>query len=940
MAELDDYGMPIVPNVPLGPTRPEPGVPAEQGQNKRPKFRGLAKAIEDYTGGDPEKIQELIDEVEKAADKVIERGSPLTRKLVQHTKDAYEEAVNFLSQGSVKDPWTYQAVKDYATRFIELRARVAKGKTGGRVKAETVLGWYSCILVCIVGYTYDPETGFKVGGKLLYKEDLARNLLDHVKEVTKELNLDRHSSKNKKSCGLPEARIMIEYLVRSSPTRGRLRSLQLICVVIICLACGIRPSSLCAGCQEDIDAEKFMIMGDFKLYNRGQFAIDIDMNVDNLKGYNSTVVGRRMNIWLRALSKGHNMIFDTFWIVIYIWARGCLAGYPTIHDLLTTQDAELVITSPNEPFLLAPNRGATKLDNKPWNANGLGRAMSGLAKSCNLHGVTMYSYRRGFANTMSVTRGREETSMAMGHKDGQSVLTVNYSHGAGNIDLLGIMTGEAADQYRPGAESALQMRVRVGVAVMMLSKAIAQSSTINDNLDEDNPDTAADGGDVDVHKADGELEKLDTKISDAWSKYMDSLDRGSALYRAVDPYKKTNVGILKNIKGHKLYLKAAKKPEFVKRMEPVEKELREACEKYRKRTQFLRKKGKIEAEKELEKNKATTNKPSVENTDTALRHVQTSSTLVSEAVKQAPNPHRSNATAGASNAAGPSNVAGPSKSNVSEPTQALDEAHQAIEKLSRDEEEDEDEVRESYRELRRFKQNNLMGAAHLQDVEEAADAPEPPPEGEWKDQDEQEQIPMASTYDIRVFLTRMVLDPILFEREMRAQIEADGGKILCQKCRIYVGEDEEPHNYASLSNLMRHIREKHTEWSELVPQMECGDSFKCPGVCGADQQFDSIEEVYDHCLSDDCPDHEAFRMMHAEHEAQHTKRYEEQSRYRQEGGSASHRMYHHGLYLNYLRALTEDDLLELADEYEIPREEVQPHVGLMLENLHFIATEE
>ncbi|CAE6442389.1 unnamed protein product [Rhizoctonia solani] len=931
--ELDDYGMPIAPTART--TRPEPSALAERSlaRNKDGgiKLRGLAKSIDDYTHGDSDQIRELIDQVEAAANKTVELGSPLTRKLVNHTKTAYEHAVDFLSQNSVENHWIYDVVKHYAVRFLELRARVAKGKGGGRVKAQTVLGWYSCLIICIVKYTHDPITGFKMGGKLLYKERFADDMLAHVKQISQTLKLDRHTSK-KKICGLEETRIMIEHLIKSSVLRCRLSRLQLIAVMIICLATGLRPSSFCAGCEEDEELGKFMKMGDFKLYNRGNFAIDIELTVNNSKNHNATILGSSMNFWLRALTKTHNIIFDTFWIVAFIWARGCLANYPTPHDLLTTKDAELVITSPDEPFLLVPNKGATKLLMKPWTAKGLSAAISGVGKACGL-GVTQYSFRRNFANKAGIALGGQEASMAMGHQEGQTVLSTNYSHGAGNYDLLGIMVGEATEQYRPGTETALQMRVRVGTAVVTLSKAIAQSNRMDYDLadsdsDSDSPEPEDNNGVVDVDKAlkreDEELQQHEKRMEIQWTLYLDTFGRGSPLYEAVKGYKRTQISILGKITKHNLYQKAAKDPKFLARVEPAEKALRDANVLYRKCIQATRKRGKTEGAKALEQKKKE-NVASIQDTDASLAYLKEPSTLLTEASKTA-------STSKSTSAPGPSRTT----ANASN----LSATEQTIEALSRDEDEDQDEIEEVYQNLQGFKQNNLAGQKHIDAVKEAADGvPEEgdSDEGEWKDHDEPERIPLASAYDMRVSLTSLALDPILFEREMQAQIEADDGKILCQKCRVYCDEDEEPHNFSSLSHLKRHMWQQHTEWSELVLKMKYQDRFMCPGCCGSQQQFDSIDEVYEHCLSDDCPDNVAFEMMKADHDANHERRYKVQKDYEQEGGNAKHRTVHHRKYLEYLRELTEDDLLDLADEYEFDRAEVLPHVALMLRNIHFVA---
>ncbi|KDN36110.1 hypothetical protein RSAG8_11057, partial [Rhizoctonia solani AG-8 WAC10335] len=875
--------MPIEPDAFQAPARPEPGVLAEQS---------LARRKDGH-------------EVEAAATKVIETGSPLTRKLVQHTKNAYEVAVKFLSGDSCTDPWVYQAVKEYSIRFIELRARVAKGKGGGLVKAETVLGWYSCLLICIVKYTYDPDTGFKVGGIVFdYKEQLASDLLDHVKNVTTTLKLDRHSARNKKTCGLPEARIMIEHLIRTSCDRGRLPRLQLIAVNIICLACGIRPSSLCAGSPEDKADGKYMKIGDIKLESG---PICHRCRVERGK---SQVLGRSMNIWLRALTKSHNIIFDTFWIVSYIWARGCLAAYPELPDLLTTKDAQLVITSPDEPFLCTPNQGATKLLNTPWSAKGLSGAMSGLGRDCRLEGVTMYAYRRGFAQKMAMAIGHTEASMAMGHKDGESVLSRHYSNGAGNYNLLGIMVGEATDQYRPGAESShnpLELR--------------------NPNDEDSEPEVEVDEV-VDVQTALKRVQKSDEKfIKEFQAGFCEADEELQELKRSLARHWSlgdTWTHLVEEITSHKLYTEAAKDQEFLAQAKKAENALREVNERYQKCSQGVLKRGKIEAKDKLDKKRAKETKASIQDTDAALGYLKETPELLNEASK-------------ASAASLAPSAPRPSGSKTSTSASKI-EAEKAIQDLSRDEEEDDQgEVTEVYKELGKFKPNNLAGKKHGEAFQEAMDGTPDEPEGEWKDKDEPERIPLASAYDMRVSLATLALDPILFQREMEAQIKADGGKILCQKCRLYCEEGEEPHNFKTLSSLKRHMWQQHTEWSELIPKMECGDCFMCPGSCGSKQQFDSIEKVYKHCLSDDCPDNEAFKMMETQHNLNHDKRYKEQKKYEQEGGNARARTVHDKKYLQYLRGLTEDDLLELADIYEVPRERVQPHIPLMLRNLHFLA---
>jgi hypothetical protein len=72
-------------------------------------------------------------------------------------------------------------------------------------------------------------------------------------------------------------------MLASSVFRGRIVKLQLTSVVIIALYTGLRPSSFCAGHKEDVALEKYMKMGDLKIWNRGDLRFDIELDVYNFK---------------------------------------------------------------------------------------------------------------------------------------------------------------------------------------------------------------------------------------------------------------------------------------------------------------------------------------------------------------------------------------------------------------------------------------------------------------------------------------------------------------------------------------------------------------------------------------------------------------------------------------------------------------------------------
>ncbi|KAG8712020.1 hypothetical protein FRC11_001220 [Ceratobasidium sp. 423] len=987
--QYDEYGIPIQTPAPE-PSVLRPMAPANTvlttGKHSKHAF---AKAILAYGENDPEKLQELINEVQQAAEKVVERGSYLTRKLINHTKEAYEVAVELLSEGGTPDPWTRTAVLEYSGQFIELRARVAKGQRGGRVQASTVGGWYSCLVICISKYAYDPATDFKCGPKMLYREGLVDRLLQRVDNVIKTFKLNRHPLRVKRSCGLPEARITIEFLIQSTVNRGRLRALQLICVLIIMLGTGLRPSTLCAGHQEDIEAGKFMSMGDLTFWNRGKFQIDVQIAAKNFKaslpgtfrlyliifqGHNTSILGKEGDYWLKALTKSHNIIFDTFWIVGYVFARGGFI-YKTIRELVTTQDDPLVLATPEAPLLLACKPGGTELVDRPWTARKMGHAITAASKGAGLENVTSYDYRRGFANDMTVKVGADETSVALGHKDRQTVLSTHYSHAAGNYNLLGIRTGEDTEQYRPGAETALQMRVRIGIAMVVVSKAIARTMSGDPSGDEDESEdetglNTENTAGPSVEKAikaskkedqefiqkfqeefrakDEILQNKEDILKAKWEAYLNTFTRGSPLYNLAKGYKKTNIGILNNIKQHKFYVTRASDPEFRAEAEAAEKELRDANEALRYHFQQAQKKASRQATSLLrERNEGASS--TVQAKDAALDYLKGTSSLITDASKAlsnsgaGPSPpvgpsgsksrrKKSSKSKSKSSKAGSSKTAPEPANPPARPTGPLDketaEAH--IASISTEElDESDGEVADVYQQLEKFKLNNLAGGDTLEAAKKTFHQEE-----EWGDKDQEERLKIAEPYDLRVELLDMALDPIMFERELKAQIQADDGKILCQKCKVYGGS---PTSFKNRGNLKRHMWQQHTDWSELILKMESGDRFRCPGGCGDDQLFDTPDKVYEHCVSDDCVDQKAFQMMKDQHDLIQERKYQEQNAPR-EGGRIQARAARRRAFLLYLLELTEEDLLELAEEFEVPLEDVKPHLKLMLKNANFVAT--
>ncbi|KAG9086038.1 hypothetical protein FS749_003948 [Ceratobasidium sp. UAMH 11750] len=996
----DKYGNPIVPakDTPVaGPsanpsTNPEiPGAYALNAAAKAPitgtivgkkgrPLKHFEKLIVRATGNSMDGLQDLIQECVKAAAETIERGSPLTRKLHQNAKETYEIAVEVLSEGQVAigEAWARGTVAKYAPLYLDFRVRVSKGQKGGVVKASTVGGWCSQIVVCIARYTHDPATGQKCGAVLLYREGLVEKLVDRVHYAVKTYGCDRYVTRSDTSCGLHEVRLLIEEAITVSTERGRLARMQLICQIIMGVACAARPSSLSAGCEEDIKDKKYLKFGEIRIYQRARATWDVQIDLRNHKGHNATIQGQSRLFWFRALQRVQNLLFDPWWIVAYTWARGALEKYKTLEDLLTTEDDELVITRPNEPFFVSAVPGGTKLDySKPMLAKRLSETMKRLGERINIPDLTMYTLRRDFANDASNKLGPAAASLVLNHKDQASILTEHYSRGAGNLDLLGIRTGEASEHFLPGAESALAMRVRVGSAMIMLSKAIALSGQLGgQSLEEESTDMVLSRGDdamAKVKELDAEaiaeaqekackedelLHARGLEVDHHWKLYLSTFGEGSELYTAASRYSHA-LSVISKIKSLPSYKAAIKDKKTEDKYEEAEASLRIATKLYNQRKQAVRKVAKQKAEKELALKRSKSNIDTIRDKDAALEYFNQTSSLITAAVTASSSKSRTKTISTLNDPPPPASpepgstpvvpLATDSGSGTAPTTTTMSPDDRVAAINQAEEEEPLEDILASYKESLSYKPNNLIGDGNyraaveeLLDVEirdaeppkeQPLDSDTPPPE--WKDDDMPELIKDVSTADVRIALMKTVLDPLLFQRETEERIKADG-KVLCYKC-IESRPDAEPRAFSTLSNLKRHMWQQHTAWSDLPAKMKCGTRFMCPGACGRAKQFDSVDEVYGHCLSKDCKDQEGYLAMKAAHDSIDQRRYEVQKHKLEETATVYRRDQKRAQHLAYFASLHEEDLLDLAEELEVPREDVEPHLVLMMKNFHFVA---
>ncbi|KAG9089966.1 hypothetical protein FS749_000920 [Ceratobasidium sp. UAMH 11750] len=223
---------------------------------------------------------------------------------------------------------------------------------------------------------------------------------------------------------------------------------------------------------------------------------------------------------------------------------------------------------------------------------------------------------------------------------------------------------------------------------------------------------------------------------------------------------------------------------------------------------------------------------------------------------------------------------------------------------------------------------------------EQQDAPEQDGQGEdipveevWEDEDTTSIVEGVDIVHMRHYLMMMVSGPILFEQQFRKEIEANGGELVCPKCREFLPEGTWT-IFSKVSNLGKHMRNAHTDWKDLKYKMACGpNKFKCPGACDSSQT-----DVREHCLSPECVDQQAFLDMKKSHDLAEKLRLEsrrdEFARDRTEHPRNRRKI--RARQIRYLSTLDRGDILELADEFKIPHHEVEPYADKMLAITRFI----
>ncbi|KAG8700776.1 hypothetical protein FRC09_005767, partial [Ceratobasidium sp. 395] len=627
----------------------------ESGLQPKPgRTHHLEAALSKFIEGDPEKYQKLLEDIQEAVKEVIERGSPLTRAKYASAKLSFEVTVKLLTPNVQPplDPWARSVVNRYAEEYLEFRATVVRGRQGENVKAITVCGWYASLVVVIARNAYDPATGQKCGGVLLYREGLCKRLEDRVYTIIQQKKLVRFSRRRaRRTFGPAEVQTVIEHLVKSSIDRGRLVRIQEWCALIMAMMAATRPGSLCAAHPEYKENKQYLQVGDLHLRLTGPVTYQIEIDIRHLKGSNQTAQGRVVNYLFGPVRLIKNLLFDNWVIVVYLWGRGCLPQYETLNDLINAKEDELVLSKKEEPFFLSSAPGGTRLiPNEALSSSRLSGNVGDACKASGFPDLAFYDLRKDAANDFERKLGSGAASLHLAHKEAATLVTEHYSLGAGNVDITGVRTGEAVDQFAHGYESRLAMRARDGTALCYISNVIALAGkTDSDDSDEEGGDEndnveramekAKKAREVLVETAvenalreSEEVRKCQAVVEQRWDAWIQTFVPGSDLYmhyKLKSPYMvQTNISEVKKWAQYKAAVE--EDAGFKAEVEAAEKALRDAFDSFATKKKFISKVTTRAIKKELDQKQIETHADTYKDKNRAIEYLERPSALAAK----------------------------------------------------------------------------------------------------------------------------------------------------------------------------------------------------------------------------------------------------------------------------------------------------------------------
>ncbi|CEL51566.1 hypothetical protein RSOLAG1IB_00101 [Rhizoctonia solani AG-1 IB] len=803
-----------------------------------------------YNSSDPVVIAKYVAAAEKllALDTELSRDKVAQAKNLEYMAALYHTFLGYhLPQIPVSRYWHEDTIRRYAELFLFNLVQCTRGRNGGPIRSSTLQGWVSLLVRLIGRHAYIDD--YKSIGSKMLASGFFVTLRAREKWIVEKLKLNKYAPPR----GYLDERDLVslfEVGFASTEEYGRESFIQTQLAVNIVFFTGLRSGSLAAGNPKFKEWGLFIKLRDVTISVTAPGEWDVKLAAYHRKGYNElTDPGYALEFHLEHVKKMHNLIFDVgLFLVTHLYLRGAFVGIENQHDLFTFSGRQLKVKPEmlDEPLMLARSSGGYNLVKEPATAKNITDSLQGLAEQAGIPYAYFQAIRRSTANQWGIVYGAEQGRRLMGHAEGNTIFDSHYSRGCFNFELVPTRLGELDHVANAAGQMAL-MRQR--------NECMIVDAMINQRHDDEDDGEKSGGVGQSLTpeqkkkiKEDPFICMFDEKMSDAWDKVHAILPPIVAVL-----YERHNNAI------RWIQTKFESDPKYIDNKDELEglfSTLRSLGKLRTSHSRALAKKLRFKKssvrQKEFDDKKADHTLAQLAEAEAALPALSTAiePREMPDDVLEAYSDRFYDITSMGDN------IWNPKFGHEILTDQILAEIRRP--------------------DLRQFLTD--YAKKHLADPDETGFRLADPTEAEPRDEPEATDTALSQEGGLPIFDDKDQLDvfkvdviaakeymmarltaPVHRYRAMRKKAEANGGKYVCDAC----GDTKDvPTVFDKLGNYTRHLKTVHNPYNELRTLMTTSsqDIFKCPSdLC--DFTASSIDKVYEHCVSFDCPEHRLFSQI-------------------------------------------------------------------------------
>ncbi|KAL5639572.1 hypothetical protein ACGC1H_006256 [Rhizoctonia solani] len=497
-----------------------PAVPVDPKIGTRLAAR--AKQIYDE---DPEAAQANWDSMQERLDELAFIFNPYVARNRQYMINAHTTFLSLYQPDlPVEDHWNTNVVIQFAANIFVHRVTTSRGKDGGPIQSRTAVGWLGHYIHAICTYTRDPFTLLRTGLTVL-RRGLYVRLENILKWCVIEYGLIRHSNIQQR-LDRDALQLIFEVMIKRTKHHGRAVAFQTMNAANFALSGALRSGSLQANNPQYAKQGMYMKAGDCEISVVRPYCYSVKVTIDHWKGY-SGVVGERKVLTFGPVTKAHNLIFEpAVTLILDFMARKGFKDIENPTQLFACKSAILEMKDSFKSMPLWLRRGPgglSVIEGVPAGPHALSHSLSYLGFQAGINNASIHALRRYSGNIYALTLGRELTLYLLNHNDRTGkVMDNHYTTGVQDMPLTQLLHGELKGQLTKVEQMALEANRRTSAAMNFL---ICRVQSTNPEIDVYTDEATVRGRygltkDEEAIEDDDHIKLLKKQASEAWDDIM------------------------------------------------------------------------------------------------------------------------------------------------------------------------------------------------------------------------------------------------------------------------------------------------------------------------------------------------------------------------------------------------------------------------------------